>query len=732
MIHDTIKSQGKELPLISVIMPVFNTQDFLALALESVINQTYENLELICVDDGSTDSSADIIRSYIAKDRRISLIQIENHGQGYVRNMAVKMAKGEYIQFLDADDYLDPMTLELAVTRAENEKSDLVIYDWYYYKPLGMSASYVNQDNLFSKMVLEADECLELLNITPYFTVNKLYRKSFLLDNGVVYGEDYIYEDIPFWVKVSLSAKKVSTLHSPLYRVTINNSSTTKTNLGTDKHCKGFILATEEIVRDFEKNPATNEARYSVLLYLIQKFGYYYVARTPKELKRGFLKSFVDAISPLEVDDIFKDKYLSSYLSADIFKNKRYKKFQRLITFYYVRKPKIKSLLEKIKTKTKNILRKMRNKLFKRNVAATSAQNYKKYTKQPLYNDVILFMGFDYRYTGNSRYLFEQIIKTNTDKKIFFVTDDVRVPLQYRISPNSDRANRFIARSRTIIFESWIPLSFVKRDGAIWIQLWHGTPLKKMLFDSNEKSIIERNPAQKTSKYKDFQRWNYLLTDNANIDTYFETSFLFPKHKFIHFGYPRVKYLLESRKNEYYREKLKESYGFPKDKKIVLYLPTWRDYNYKTEEQDFDISYLIPLEELQSKLGDDYLLVYKDHAFLSKSELVSYKNYDSAETQELLVIADYLISDYSSVIFDAFAAGIPVSLYCKDLERNNEERGIYDGMWRDMLPLLCHDTDEIAESVKNYKNLAFYPDICEKYCYKNSEGTEISDFIINL
>ncbi len=729
-LHDSIKGKEKNLPLVSVIMPIYNTQDFLAVAINSVLNQSYENFELICVDDGSTDSSAEIVRSYMAKDNRISFTQIENHGQGYVRNMAVKTAKGEYIQFLDADDFIEPLTLELAVTRAEKDKSDLVIYDWYYFKPLGMSASYINSDALYSRPVLEGEECLELLNISPFFTVNKLYRKSFLLENNVVYGEDYIYEDIPFWVKAALNATRVSTIHSPLYRVTINNSSTTKTDLGTDKHCRGFILAVEEIARDFQKKPATNEARYAVFLYLIQKFGFYYVVRTPKELKRSFIHDFVDAISKIPVEDLGRDKYLTSYIKANIFRKKRYAKFSRLIHFYYVRKPKLKKIYDKCVSKAKGIARRLRRLLPKHKKAPTS--RYSVYTKQPLYNDVILFIGFDYRYTGNSRYLFEEIIKIPSDKKIFFVTDDVRVPLQYRIAPHTDRANRFIARAKTVIFESWIPTAFVKRQNANWIQLWHGTPLKKMLFDSNEKSIIERNPQQKISKFKDIQRWTYFLTDTPEIDSYFRTSFLLPEHKFIHYGYPRVKYLIEHRNNEHYKNTLKDNYGFPKDKKLVLYLPTWRDYNYRAEEGDYDISYLLDPAALQEKLGEDYLVVYKDHAFLSKSELISYKNHDTAETQELLVMADFLVSDYSSVIFDAFAVDIPVALYCRDLDRNNEERGVYDGMWQDISPLLCHDVDEIVESVKNYRHAATISALREKYGYKATEASSFTEFLINL
>jgi len=734
MLHDTLSAQGKPLPLVSVIMPVYNTQDFVAISIQSVLDQTYPNFELICVDDGSSDESANIIRSFAAKDRRVRLIQIENHGQGYVRNMAVRdEAKGKYIQFLDADDYLEPVTLDVAVARAEKDDSDLVIYDWLYFEPVGQTPNYVNKDTLFSKTVLEGEECLRLLEISPFFTVNKLYRKSFLSDNGVVYGEDYIYEDIPFWVKVALNAKKVSTLHSPLYRVTINKSSTTKTNLGTSKHCDGFVLAAEEVTRDFTKTPATNEARYNVLLYLIQKFGYYYTVRIPEELKKSFIKGFVDAISPLEVEDLGRDKYLTSYLEKGVFKEKKYSTFGRLIDFYYTKKPKLKSFYTKVKDKCKNLLKKIINKFSKKKKAEkTLWQKYIGYTKQPLYEDVILFAGFDYRYTGNSRYLFEEMIRSGTKKKIFFATTDVRVPLQYRIAPGSDRFNRFMARSKTVIFESWIPLRFVKRPNANWVQLWHGTPLKKMLFDANEKSIIEHNPEQKLNKYKDMRRWDYLLIDNPEIGSYFETSFLFPKQRLLEYGYPRVKYLLENRGNEYYREKLRENYGFPADKKIVLYLPTWRDYNYQTEDSDFDLSYLLPPDLLQEKLGDDYLVVYKDHVFLSKSELVTYKNHDGAETQELLLVADMLVTDYSSVMFDACAIDVPVVLYCSDLERNEEERGMYEGMWSDISPLMYRDIDGVVEAIRDYKHTDVCRTIREKYCYKCTESGSLADFILKL
>jgi len=136
MIHDTIQAEGKELPLVSIIIPVYNAQDYVGICIQSVLDQTYQNFEIICVSDGSTDKSIEIIRRLAYDEPRIQLIQIENHGQGYARNLALKRAQGKYILFLDADDFIEPITLDISVTRAEKDASDFVVFDWRYYNPV--------------------------------------------------------------------------------------------------------------------------------------------------------------------------------------------------------------------------------------------------------------------------------------------------------------------------------------------------------------------------------------------------------------------------------------------------------------------------------------------------------------------------------------------------------------------------------------------------------------------
>lgn len=736
MIHDTLQAQEKKLPLITVIIPVYNAQDYLAICIQSVLDQTYKNFEIICVDDGSTDRSAEIIQMFMREDARIRLIQIENHGQGYARNLALKSALGKYILFLDADDYIENITLDLAVTRAEKDQSDFVVFDWRYFKPLGQTSNYCNSDKFFSRNCLENQDCLQLLDISSIFTVNKLYRKEFLEIHSIRYGEDYIYEDNPFWISVVLAARKVSLIHSPLYRITIHEASTTKTDLSSDKHCTGFIRAISESIYIITQSAdyVNNFAKYTLVLYFLKKFIYYYFHRTPHTSRKKFLIEFVNLMSQMNISDENKSRLLSFELKHNIFSKKRYRIFQQTIFISAIYKPFIKKFFDKGKL----FLKKIRNRSIRivtkifhiKPKERTLNQKYTAYTKHPLYSDVILFMGFDFRYTGNSRYLFEEMLKQKTcNKKLFFVTNDPLVPKQYRIEPNSDRCNRFIARSKVIIFESWIPLKYKKRSGAIWVQLWHGTPLKRMLFDSNEKEITEKNPNHKTMKYKDIMRWDYLIVDNPNIKSYFQTSFLFPPEKMISCGYPRVKYLLSKKSDVAYKNSLRRFYGIPEDKKIVLYLPTWRDYNYHVSEEQFNIDYILDLKGLQKLLGNKYQLIYKDHVFLSKAEVIDFKNYNNVETQELLLIADYLITDYSSAMFDAFAIDLPVLLFCNDFDLNEESRGVYAEMWKSVSPYRCENLEELAKQIKNYSLDEQYYQLQKKYGYQDASEKSLSTFI---
>ena len=216
-----------------------------------------------------------------------------------------------------------------------------------------------------------------------------------------------------------------------------------------------------------------------------------------------------------------------------------------------------------------------------------------------------------------------------------------------------------------------------------------------------------------------------MLVDNKNISKYMNSAFLIPKEKILPYGYPRVKFLVDNKNNEKLKNKIREKLGVDKNKKIVSYLPTWRDYNFKKDSYDFN--YLLDKQKLQKLLGDDYVIKSKDHVYLSKTVDLNNTN---IETQELLLVTDYLISDYSSVLFDSFAINTPVCIYANDYEKYEKSRGVYQEIWKDLSFCTTNTIEDLAKMIKNYEISTKYNVIKEKYCY-NDNGDKLIEFIKN-
>lgn len=329
--EDTITSK----PLISVIIPVYNTQDYIGSCLQSVLDQTYPHFEILCMDDGSTDSSKEIIRRFMEQDSRIRLIEHENHGQGYERNRAMEIAVGEYVQFLDSDDYLEPSVFEECVQMMKDGDTDLVMYDWQFFDPETKCCNYVNHDSLFQLPLLKGKDCHRLLSINPYFTVNKLYRRSFLIEHEVKYGEGYIYEDIIFSIRTSIEASKVLLLPKPYYRVTVNPGSTTKVQLNTRRHAEGLLQALQECGEylNTKRPDLRNSAEYDILKYFFIKFISYYYQRTPKSFRAEYRKRFLKGLVVLEPVDQHQDKILTFGIQNRVFSQNRMMLFHLMVIY---------------------------------------------------------------------------------------------------------------------------------------------------------------------------------------------------------------------------------------------------------------------------------------------------------------------------------------------------------------------------------------------------------------
>lgn len=207
--------------MISVIIPVYNDEEYLHVCINSVINQTYSDLEIICVDDDSSDSSYDILQYFAKKDDRIKVLKNEhNKGLGYNRNRGMEVATGKYVSFLDSDDWISPDTFEVLIEKAEKENLDVLIYKSIVFyedtQNFGFERYYDMEfmDKWESKVFNHWDLDKTKLFSIPVAAWNKLYLKSFLDENDIRFpNENLIHEDNPFYCKMITSAERISILN---------------------------------------------------------------------------------------------------------------------------------------------------------------------------------------------------------------------------------------------------------------------------------------------------------------------------------------------------------------------------------------------------------------------------------------------------------------------------------------------------------------------------------------
>ena len=216
-------------PKISVIVPVYNVEKYLGECLDSIINQTLKEIEIICVNDGSIDNSLSILKEYASKDIRIKIIDKENEGLGYTRKVGLNNATGEYILFCDSDDYYVELTaFEELYNYIEKVKVDIVIFDFIQKdentKKINNVSDTYDQNVVFTHRNIE--------NIFDHVALcwQKIYSRDFLTKYDDWYFPKHVkYEDVPFHYQVILRAK-ISYFNRSFYvwRIRQNSISTKK------------------------------------------------------------------------------------------------------------------------------------------------------------------------------------------------------------------------------------------------------------------------------------------------------------------------------------------------------------------------------------------------------------------------------------------------------------------------------------------------------------------------
>lgn len=260
---------------ISIIVPVYNAAKYLARCLDSLINQTLKDIEIICVNDGSDDNSMDILHAYAAKDERIKIISFEKMGPGGCRNVGIDAASGEYICFVDADDFVDLETYEKTYEKIKNSAADILSFNAFEIGRNG--TKNVTYFGAYSEKEITWRDLGQRLFGSPFHSWHMLFKRTFLLSKAVYFADNYWCEDVPFVLLSLLQAEKIVLIPNRFYHYCRNENSLVCSG-GNNRMAVLRIVAQLQYIMAQNKN--MDEYRRSFSAWICMHCYYAYIVLT--------------------------------------------------------------------------------------------------------------------------------------------------------------------------------------------------------------------------------------------------------------------------------------------------------------------------------------------------------------------------------------------------------------------------------------------------------------------
>ena len=307
------------MPKASVIIPVYNVEQYLPRCLDSVINQTLEDIEIICINDCSTDGSLAILKEYALKDKRIKLIDFpENRGVSAARNTGIDNANGEYIAFLDPDDWWELDLIEKGLKKIQKENADIVLFCHNEFKDNKITPRKDKSEKI--QNVINGDRYTKYLQDFSIFIWDKIYKKELLKDSGVRFVEKiHPTEDVLLSLELLAKNPAIAFLDEYLYNYRLNREGSAMNNYDNlvSNQIKAFKTMLES---DFYIN-SDNKFKIACVNIIFGGVMYFYTLTAKKKF---VLKDF------LEMRKLIP--YMKEKLSTEILENTEGYKYLKDIT----------------------------------------------------------------------------------------------------------------------------------------------------------------------------------------------------------------------------------------------------------------------------------------------------------------------------------------------------------------------------------------------------------------
>ncbi len=743
------------MPKVSIIIPFKSGEFFLTDCLDSLKAQSFKDYEVLLVLDGYFGNISHVIEPY-QKDMVIRVLSTgeDRSGVPAARNVGLENAEGEFVYFLDADDYIFEDAISVLLEAAEETDEDMVYgkFHYTYYKRDIFLPIYIEKREAMiaaNEALAEGDEeadtdddddddedlteeeLAELESMKRFrarrkairrlitrkkrfrnvSVLHKLFRRSKLEELGIRFDESQtFYSDFLFlalFLDHEVNVRKRYHAHyiKRKHQDPVNNPALSQIQ---DERRFGQML--EMFNKAIDATDPEGTVRRAVDHQIIVYFTNYFVKKLKRSENDFWREERFDAMRELVLRiskaNIRREKFWRRRLVKAL-RNGQQEKCIKLITRRLARKKFLKML------RGKNVLNKY---LYRR-----------KYLKQPISENTIVFESFlGKNYSDSPKYIYEYLAKNYPGRYEFVWVLDNKTKLPYegtKVKRFSRKYMKYMATAKYFVFNMRQPTWFKKRKGMIFLETWHGTPLKKLVFDLDE--VYSASPLYKKEVYKQSREWDYLIAANEFSSRVFKSCFMFD-NPMLEYGYPRND-LLHSPDREALSEQLREKLGIPKYKKTILYAPTWRDDEYYGKGQ-YKFELKLDLAAMKKALSDEYVILLRTHYFIADALNLSgmegfafnFSKYD--DITDLYLVSDIIITDYSSVFFDYANLKRPMLFYTYDLEKYRDVlRGFYIDIEEELPGPLLYTTEEVIDAVKNIdavseKYASKYEVFYDRYC----------------
>jgi CDP-glycerol glycerophosphotransferase len=677
--------------LLSIVLPVYKVQAYLRQCLDSLLEQSFADFEVVAVDDNSPDRSGEILAEYAARDPRVRVITApENLGLGRARNLGLEHAKGEYVWFLDSDDWLAVGALAAVVRRLRETNADLLIVGW---------------DRVHWNGKVDAGTAKRLLSQAPetfaaghwpavldvlHVAWNKVVRHDLLTRLGLEFETGW-YEDVSFTYPLLVAAERIATLPRTCVHYRQRRTGAITRTVG-DRHF--------EVFDHWERALAlAGEPSDEIRGRLFRRMIWHYLqvlrheTRVPAGSRRRFFRRMSENYQRLQPSTGFPEpSSRSERLRFKLVGRGSYPVFRATdVALRWARK-------------TRRDLRRWKRRVKRPVMRARQGAYQVAYRAMrrvlPIDQSLALYAAYWYRgVTCNPAAVAAKARELAPQVRTLWVVGRGRAaslpPGTDHVVAGSFAYYRALARARFLVNNVNWPNHLVKRRGTTHVMTHHGTPLKMMGMDQldHPASISDADFA---AQMRRADRWDYSVSANAHTTIAWERAYPC-RYETLEVGYPRNDRLAAATAAEI--QAVREKLGLRPDQRVVLYAPTHREW-LPAGKQVLDV------EQLAEALGPGSVLLVRAHYFNVPAPragagaagsgaagsgtagalaadagaargggIVDVSAYPVVE--DLYLAADVMVTDYSSAMFDFAVLDKPIVVFVPDWQVYQELRGTY-------------------------------------------------------